>query len=68
VTEARRLQPSDAGTDGSEFGEARLAESLRSRLEEPLADLPARLLEEVEAFAGPEPQDDRTIVTLRARA
>lgn len=68
VTEARRLQPADAAADGSEFGEARLAESLLGRRHEPLAELPARLLAEVEAFAGPEPQDDRTVVALRARA
>jgi len=68
VTEARRLDVSDAAEDGGEFGEARLAESLLSRRLEPLADLPERLLAEVEAFAGPEPQDDRTVVALRARS
>ncbi len=67
VTEARCLRPSDPAGDGSEFGEARLQESLLSLRHEPLADLPARLLGEVEAFAGPEPQDDRTVVALRAR-
>ena len=67
VTEARRVDDSDAAADGVEFGEGRLAESLLSRRLEPPADLPARLLAEVEAFAGPEPQDDRTLVVLRAR-
>lgn len=68
VTEARRLEDSDPAEGDDEFGEARLAESLHRRRVEPLADLPARLLAEVEAFAGPEPQDDRTLVVLRARS
>jgi len=67
VTEARGLDDSGAAEGGDEFGETRLAESLLSRRLEPLADLPARLLAEVEGFAGPEPQDDRTLVALRAR-
>jgi sigma-B regulation protein RsbU (phosphoserine phosphatase) len=66
VTEARRQDASDASPGGGEFGEARLLECLLSRRFEALAELPARLLSEVEDFAGPEPQDDRTIVAIRA--
>lgn len=68
VTEARRLGGLDDDPDGVEFGEERLTQCLLSHQRAPLAELPARLLAEVEAFAGPEPQDDRTVVALRARA
>jgi len=67
VTEARRRDATDADADGSEFGEKRLADCLVRGQPEPLAGLPARLLADVEAFAGFEPQDDRTVVALRGR-
>ncbi|MBX7185106.1 MAG: SpoIIE family protein phosphatase [Vicinamibacteria bacterium] len=67
VTEARRLQGGGDIADGAEFGEERLAAALARRRREAVAGLPASLLAEVEAFAGPEPQDDRTIVLLQVR-
>jgi sigma-B regulation protein RsbU (phosphoserine phosphatase) len=66
VTEARGLGATDSAVDDGEFGEERLTAALRRHGLTPLADLPARILGEVEAFAGPEPQDDRTVVALRA--
>jgi|CXWL01.1.fsa_nt_gi sigma-B regulation protein RsbU (phosphoserine phosphatase) len=65
VTEARR--ENDA-TGDEEFGDARLTASLCQHARRPLADLPGAILEDVKAFAGPEPQDDRTLVALRGRA
>lgn len=65
VTEARR------GNDGigdEEFGDARLTASLCKHAGRPLTDLPGAILEDVQSFAGPEPQDDRTLVALRGRA
>jgi sigma-B regulation protein RsbU (phosphoserine phosphatase) len=65
VTEARR---ESEATGDEEFGDARLAASLCQHARQPLADLPDSILEDVKAFAGPEPQDDRTVVALRGRA
>jgi sigma-B regulation protein RsbU (phosphoserine phosphatase) len=65
VTEARR---ESEATGDEEFGDARLAASLCQHARQPLADLPDAILEDVKAFAGPEPQDDRTLVALRGRA
>lgn len=65
VTEARR---ESEATGDEEFGDARLAASLCQHARQPLADLPDAILEDVKAFAGPEPQDDRTVVALRGRA
>ena len=65
VTEARR---ESEVTGDEEFGDARLAASLCQHARQPLADLPDSILEDVKAFAGPEPQDDRTLVALRGRA
>lgn len=65
VTEARR---EGEATGDEEFGDARLAASLCQHARQPLAGLPASILEDVKAFAGPEPQDDRTLVALRGRA
>ncbi len=65
VTEARR---ESEVTGDEEFGDARLAASLCQHARQPLADLPDAILEDVKAFAGPEPQDDRTVVALRGRA
>lgn len=65
ATEARR------GNDGigdEEFGDARLTASLCKHAGRPLSDLPGAILEDVQRFAGPEPQDDRTLVALRGRA
>ncbi len=64
VTEARQTAFSG---DEDEFGEARLTASVLRHRGLALSDLPSALLAEVEAFAGGEPQDDRTIVALRGR-
>lgn len=67
VTEARR-EGSTAETEDEEFGEARLTASLCLHARRPLVELPAAILKDVRDFAGPEPQDDRTLVALRGRA
>lgn len=69
VTEARRQAGAEpgAGSDDDEFGEARLSASLRALIGRPLAQIPDALLNEVDAFAGREPQDDRTLVILKGR-
>jgi sigma-B regulation protein RsbU (phosphoserine phosphatase) len=64
VSEARRF--AGPGQE-DEFGEARLAACLDRHRGLTLSDLPSALLSEVEAFAGGEPQDDRTVVVLRGR-
>ncbi len=64
VTEARK----DGASGGErEFGEERLRATLAGLRALPTEDLPRALLAEVENFAGPEPQDDRTVVALRGR-
>jgi len=65
VTEARR--PPRSG-DEEEFGETRLEAALRRLQGLAVADLPGVILGEVASFAGPEPQDDRTVVALRGTA
>ncbi len=59
--------PEAASCGDQEFGENRLVASVRRRRGRPVTDLPEALLADVEAFAGLKPQDDRTVVALRAR-
>lgn len=69
VTEARRETTRGGPEDvDEEFGEERLAASLRRHAGLLLADLPGEVLADVCRFAGTEPQDDRTIVALRGRS
>lgn len=68
ITEARAIAASETSGMDAEFGEERLIESTRRHLGGPLSELPGRVLADVEAFAGSEPQDDRTLAALRGRA
>jgi phosphoserine phosphatase RsbU/P len=60
VTEARNAA-------GEEFGDARLAAALQAARPVAVADLPATLVREVEAFAGAVHEDDVTLVAARGR-
>jgi sigma-B regulation protein RsbU (phosphoserine phosphatase) len=55
------------GTDGEEFGEARLLERLRAHGALSAAELAAALVAEVVAFRGEAHGDDVTVVAARAR-
>jgi phosphoserine phosphatase len=56
------------GEGGDEFGEARVRELLAAHHGEPAAQVAARLLEAVRAFAGRAPQeDDMTIVLVKRK-
>ncbi|HEV8130521.1 MAG TPA: PP2C family protein-serine/threonine phosphatase [Acidobacteriota bacterium] len=53
------------GSQGTEFGKDRLEELVRSGRNRPLAQLRENILDEVTKWAGPEPQDDMTLVIVR---
>jgi phosphoserine phosphatase len=54
--------------DGATYGEARVESVARSHGARPMADLAARILADVEAFAGGAPQQDDVTLVLLARA
>jgi phosphoserine phosphatase RsbU/P len=59
VTEAQ-------GSDGEEFGEARLLDVLRQVADTPVAAVIDRILQEIDLFAGQAPQfDDITLLVVR---
>jgi phosphoserine phosphatase RsbU/P len=73
-----RLQPSDllilysdgiteaAAADGEEFGEERLEAVVAGRREEPLSGIQGYILEAVQEWSSEEPQDDMTLLIVRA--
>ena len=72
------LQPSDllvlysdgiteaAAASGEEFGEVRLETLVSTHRDEPLARIQERILEAVRHWSGKEPEDDMTLVIVRA--
>jgi sigma-B regulation protein RsbU (phosphoserine phosphatase) len=72
------LQPSDmlilysdgiteaAAADGEEFGEERLQRVVAARREEPLAGIQRHVLKAVQEWSSEEPQDDMTLLIVRA--
>ena len=72
------LQPSDllvlysdgiteaAAASGEEFGEARLEALVSAHRNDPLATIQERILEAVRHWSGKEPEDDMTLVIVRA--
>ena len=57
----------EAGVDaGREFGEARLAALVAGQLGKPLDAIQAEVLRAVRSWAGPEPEDDMTLMLVRA--
>jgi sigma-B regulation protein RsbU (phosphoserine phosphatase) len=57
--------PEAHGDDGVQWGEDRMAALVRRDAGAPLADVPVRLLEELDRFTGVPAGDDRTMVLLR---
>lgn len=53
---------------GSEFGEERLKMVVTASREEPLPEMRKRILDAVESWSGPEPEDDVTFLLVRATA
>lgn len=57
----------EAGTEGGrEFGESRLTAFVAARLREPLKEIQAEILEAVRTWAASEPEDDMTLLLVRA--
>ncbi|MBI2512893.1 MAG: SpoIIE family protein phosphatase [Opitutae bacterium] len=54
--------------DGREFGNTRLADTVRSAYDQPASDINATILRAVSSFSRGEPRDDFTLLTIRNRS
>jgi len=52
---------------GEEFGEARLQAQIENNAGKPLSEIQARVLEAVRNWSGNEPDDDMTLLMVRAQ-
>ena len=55
-----------ATATGEEFGESRLEEVVKVNCGKPLAEIQAQVLQAVRKWSGPSPEDDMTLMLVRA--